>query len=114
MNDPFALTTPCAECPFRRDIKAYLRPGRVRQIERSLVQDQFFCHKLAEERVNCAGSLILLEKLEQPSNAMRMAERLGLYKRDKLNMAAPVFESFDEMEAAQVTEHDQSRHKSKR
>ena len=114
MKNPFTLTTPCAECPFRTDITPYLRPGRIQEIEQSLARDQFFCHKVAEEKINCAGSLILLEKLERPSNAMRMAERLGLYDRTKLDMAAPVFESFAEMEAAQADPHGQLRNKSKR
>ena len=51
--------------------------------------------------MHCAGALILLEKLEQPSQMMRVCERIGMYDRTKLDMSAPVFESFDEMAEAQ-------------
>lgn len=97
---PFALTTPCSQCPFLASRPTPLRPGRVREIERSLDQHMFPCHKLLPERVFCAGALIVLEKNGLSSNAMRMGERLGLYDSDKLNMEAPVFEDFDAMYAA--------------
>lgn len=42
---PYALTTPCAQCPFRSDIGAYLTPERVEEIERSLERSEFPCHK---------------------------------------------------------------------
>jgi hypothetical protein len=110
-NKAYALTSPCANCPFRNDIRPYLRPERVREIEASLEQAEFPCHKTTdlsddsseEEYVrtgnesHCAGALILLEKLEQPSQMMRICERLGIYDRRKLDMVAPVFDTFDEM-----------------
>jgi len=52
--------------------------------------------------VHCAGALILLEKLEQPSQMMRIAERLRMYDARQLDMDAPVFESFEDMVKAQT------------
>lgn len=113
----YKLTTPCPQCPFRTDIAPYLQPERVREIEHNLHRGEFYCHKTTnsdrfngEEEGNgsyynpsgheehCAGALILLEKLERPSQMMRIAERLGLYDRRNLNMDAPVFDTFDAME----------------
>jgi len=33
---------------------------------------------------------------------MRIAERIGIYDRTKINMNAPIFDSFDEMIEAQM------------
>ena len=53
---------------------------------------------------HCAGALILLEKLGEPSQMMRVCERIGLYDRTKLDMAAPVFDSFEAMREAMAAE----------
>jgi hypothetical protein len=110
MTKPYGLTTPCSNCPFRTDIPPFLRPGRVAEIRRGLVRGEFPCHKTVEHNgdgepdtsrsVHCAGALILLEKTGKSSQMMRIAERLGMYDRLKLDMKAPVFNSFREMEAA--------------
>lgn len=105
----YTLTTPCDNCPFRHDIPGYLTAERVEDIERSLVNAEFPCHKTTEfdeegevmhtgKEIHCAGALILLEKIERPSQMMRIAERLGMYDRRKLNMDAPVFDSFEDMQ----------------
>jgi len=111
---PYSMTTPCAHCPFRTDIRPYLRPERVREIEASLVRAEFPCHKTIEHddegepilggksAIHCAGALILLEKLERPSQMMRICERIGMYDPTALDMSAPVFDSFDDMEEAQT------------
>ena len=39
--------------------------------------------------------MILLEKMDSPNNPMRMAERLGMYDRTKLDMDALVFDDVD-------------------
>lgn len=111
MSKPYGITKPCTLCPFRSDVRPYLTAARVREIERSLDRAEFPCHettgaKTGEERphsehMHCAGALILLEKLERPSQMMRISERLGMYDARKLDMGAPVFESFDEMASAQ-------------
>lgn len=102
--------TPCDNCPFRSDKPFELRPGRVREIERSLVRGEFPCHKTTthdedgdlhatDKSQHCAGALILLEKLDQPSQMMRISERVGMYDRTKLDMKAPIYDDFREMEA---------------
>ena len=111
----YDLTRPCKKCPFRNDIKPYLRADRVKEIAQSLERSEFPCHETVDysdededgcavesnNTQHCAGALILLEKLEQPSQMMRICERIGLYDRHKLDMSAPVFDSFEEMIDAQ-------------
>lgn len=109
----YTMTKPCPKCPFRNDIRAYLTPERVDEIDDSLVNGEFPCHQTmdydAEEGEpqetsktrHCAGALILLEKLERPSQMMRICERIRLYDASKLDMSSPVFEDFDEMRDAQ-------------
>ncbi len=112
----FTLTRPCDNCPFRTDIPAYLTKGRVRDIESGLVRQQqtFACHKTTvasaggdDEMVegpnaqHCAGAMILLEGLDRPNQMMRIAERLGMYDRTKLDMKSPVFNTFKSMAKAQ-------------
>lgn len=114
----YTLTTPCAKCPFRTDIPAYLTKARVQELERALVgqQQTFTCHETTvpddgdEDGVammdgpraqHCAGALILLEKIGKPNQMMRISERLGMYDYSKLNMHAPVFKTFKAMRAAQ-------------
>lgn len=97
----FTQAKPCADCPFlSANAPSY---GTRRLME--FTQDAFPCHKTAElvedeegigafeatrTSVHCAGALIYLEKREAPSQAMRIAERLGLYDRTRLDMSAPV------------------------
>lgn len=112
-NEPFGLTSPCSNCPFRSDGAGIpLRRARVREIDRALIRHTFSCHKTTGHdddgepvdlptTMHCAGALILLEKIERPSQMMRIGERLGIYDRHKLNMQAPVYPSFQAMEAAQ-------------
>jgi hypothetical protein len=112
----FDMKTPCTNCPFRSDVPAYLRKSRVREIENALVRRTFACHKttvdhededgncdriVVQESQHCAGALILLEKTECQSDSMQFAERLGIYTPDGLDLAAPVYNSFDEMIEAQ-------------
>lgn len=107
----YTKTTPCDNCPFRSDKPFPLTKGRVKVIQHGLVNGEFLCHKTtveddAEEGTlkatdksqHCAGALILLEKLEQPSQMMRIYERFGLYDRRKLQMDAPVYDSWHEMQ----------------
>ena len=108
-KQPYRLIRPCAHCPFRTDVTAYLHPERVLEIERSLIRSEFPCHettgsedengnrRAGEDEAHCAGALILLEKLERPSQMMRIAERIGMYDRKKLDLSAPVYDSFEEM-----------------
>lgn len=117
---PYGLTKPCDDCPFRTDVRPYLRAERVFEIQQSLVHAEFPCHKTtwakgaeragdgtyirSGKEMHCAGALILLEKLEQPSQMMRICERLGMYDRRKLDMTAPVYDTFEDMAQAQEVE----------
>ncbi len=107
-DDPtYSLVRPCDNCPFRSDIRPYLLPARVREIDRALIRGEFYCHKTTtqsisgekprDQKLHCAGALILLEKLGRSSQMMRIAERLGMYDHTKLDMTAPVVDSFDQM-----------------
>src|ERR1041385_6471860 len=108
----YGLITPCANCPFRTDIRPYITVARVREILSS--QGEFHCHKTIEvgDSANdrdetwgevlddtkaqvCAGFLICLEHDEAPNQMMRIAERLGLYDASKLRMDAPVYRGMD-------------------
>jgi hypothetical protein len=108
----YDLKTPCGKCPFRKDRPFHLGSGRVREIQAGLVRGEFPCHKTTIDvdgedgsggrtsvpgSKHCAGALILLEKLAQPSQMMRIAERLGMYDRRALKMDAPVYDSWAEM-----------------
>jgi hypothetical protein len=113
------LTRPCSLCPFRNDIRPYLTPARVAEIKRSVIngQQDFLCHSTVdydrededddepraqrEGEKRCAGMTILCEKLSRPTQMMRIDERIGFYDARKMQMDAPVFDTFDEMIAAQ-------------
>jgi hypothetical protein len=96
------MHSPCDQCPFSKaNAKAY---GR-RRLE-GYARGEFPCHKSAtlvededggsgeyratDESVHCAGALIYLEKRNRPHQMMRICERLGVYDRTKLDMAADV------------------------
>jgi len=102
------LTTPCKDCPFRKDVIPYLTNDRVREITEAVTRGQqsFSCHKtttsvgksnMDEGAEHCAGAMIMLEKMDQPNQMMRIMERIGMYDRTKLDMNAPVYESTEEM-----------------
>jgi hypothetical protein len=106
----FKLRRPCAKCPFRTDVSGYLRRERARQIATDLANGAiFYCHQTtecvetddgADEMVGtpnssfCAGALILMEKAEAPNQAMRTAERLGIYDAERMDTEVPVHASF--------------------
>lgn len=109
----YELTKPCAHCPFRTDIRPFLRGERAEGIVDALVRGDFPCHKTTvyseetedleatAESQHCAGALIMLEHAELPSQMMRICERLGFYDRTKLDMDAPVFTDPEEWIQAQ-------------
>lgn len=112
-KEPYRLITPCDNCPFRTDVTPYLTPQRVEEMRVALIRGEFHCHKTldydsedgqgveTERTAHCAGALILMEKEGIPSQMMRVCERIGLYSPRKLNMKAPVFDTFNQMIAAQ-------------
>jgi hypothetical protein len=103
---PFRMTRPCDSCPFRTDVGGYLTRGRAREIATALLSDQtFHCHKTVDysadegegdttDSQHCAGAMILLEKVDRPNQMMRICERLGVYDRRRMDMDAPVFDTF--------------------
>lgn len=111
----FELTQPCEKCPFRTDIPPFLTKERICDLEQGLIGKQatFTCHMTndysedgdgveTDKSQHCAGALILLEKLEAPNQMMRIAERLNYYNYKKLKMDSNVFDTFEEMEEAQI------------
>lgn len=100
----FDRTKPCANCPFRCDIPGYLTTARVKEIAEALEVGnvQFPCHKTmvddgdegdlteTESSQHCAGALIQMEKINQPTQMMRIMERLRMYDPSKLQLDAPV------------------------
>lgn len=91
------MTDPCDQCPFLKG------SGFTFSRLREHASGEFACHKTCkvdEETGNfvprgrktlaCAGALIQNELLEKPHQMMRIAERLSLYDRTKLNMNADV------------------------
>jgi len=107
----FTLTAPCGNCPFRTDcLDGWLGEDRAEEIAMAITQGDktFSCHKtndfdedengetIINENDHCAGALIMLEKMDQPNQMMRIAERLNMYDRFKLKMDSPVFEDIEE------------------
>lgn len=93
----YNLTTPCGECPFLNKMKRGFSEERLNEF----ASGNFGCHKKCdlgeegnfepkEDTPHCAGALIYLEKRNKPHQMMRIAERLGMYDRTKLNMDADV------------------------
>jgi hypothetical protein len=94
----FTLITPCAQCPF---LKKMARGFDLARLE-EFAAGSFHCHQTGNQdeetgdytptadSLACAGALIYLEKRGRSSQMMRIAERLGLYDRSKLNLKAPV------------------------
>lgn len=107
---PYKLRRPCAKCPFRTDVPGYLRRERAIEIARSIAEgSEFPCHETTvtdedefgeehlvpgSESQFCAGALICMEKQEAPNQQVRIAERLGVYEAERLDMDAPVHSSF--------------------
>lgn len=97
---------------MRSDKPFYLGAGRAREIADSLLADQSFtCHKtvdysgdepkVTERGRECAGAMIILERMGKANQGMRIAERLGIYDASALDMQAPVYETFEDWVEAQ-------------
>lgn len=89
----FDLNQPCKDCPFLKgsSTNTTLAEGRLDGIIQDLYDGMTFtCHKTLElqssEQQHCAGALIYLEREDRPNQMMRIAERLRVYDRTKLNM----------------------------
>ncbi len=108
--DPYSLKKPCKNCPFLKDREAAinLAPGRVKGIIDGLVNGPdtgFSCHKSVYSKLSghwvddpdsedgeryqqsgnekqCAGSLIVMQKLGKETQLMQVMRRLGQYNPD--------------------------------
>lgn len=119
----YKLTSPCKDCPFRSDVKPYLTLARAAEIASAVASGATFsCHKhnefddedeVVKENQHCAGAMIMLEKMEQPNQMMRIAERLGMYDMRKLDMKAPVYDTPDDMIEAHRRKPCQKKRKSR-
>lgn len=116
----FNLKTPCKDCPFRNDITPYLNKGRVKEILIALTEQDktFSCHKTVnyddidldveynktiehkpdENESHCAGALILLVKTQTiyTNVLFRLAVMSKMLDLNKLDLKAPIFNSFKE------------------
>lgn len=95
----FDLKTPCKDCPFIKGsaTNTTLAEGRLDEIVEDISYGaHFICHKTLElpsnDQQHCAGALIYLERDDNPNQMMRIAERLGMYDRRKLDMGANIIE----------------------
>ncbi len=104
----YSIKTPCAHCPFRSDVKPFLHPERVTEIYQGIP-----CHQTTQveddednnpildgSEKTCAGFLIIREKNDDPSQLMKIAERLGQYNAGELDMEALIYSNLDEMQKA--------------
>lgn len=98
----YDLVRPCPHCPFRTDIPGYLRPERARQIARDVASGaEFPCHQTTEhdddgdahavaDSQMCAGATIAMMKGGGPNQILRIAERVGMWDPEKMDLDAPV------------------------
>lgn len=94
------MTEPCDQCPFLKGSPLNKTLSRSRLKE--MASGAFPCHKACkvdedsgyvprnDKTPHCAGALIYNEKRHTPNQMMRIAERLRMYDRTKLNMNADV------------------------
>ncbi|ATW58060.1 hypothetical protein CNR34_00127 [Pseudomonas phage nickie] len=105
--NPYALNKPCENCPFLKDESKAIRLQRGRRdgIIEDLLDGSvtgFSCHKTVHSKtggewdedgdgsyipsgreLECAGAIAVLEKLNRPTQLMRIMERMGAYDRNK-------------------------------
>ena len=118
---PLALTTPCAGCPFLRTRPGFLTRTRARVIADATFREgrPFNCHKtirfdgdtgegvVTPASQNCAGALILAERVGRRGQIAQIAERLGLWSPSSLDAGAPVYDTVEEFVAAQGDGRDE-------
>jgi hypothetical protein len=110
----YDLVRPCPRCPFRANIEAYITGKRAEEIADGLrMGGEFYCHETVHydseetdeemdfytprgDEKHCAGALIVMENGGEPSQMMRITERLGLYDASKLDRDSPVYSDLDE------------------
>lgn len=105
MSKPYTLKSPCAKCPFLR-ANVFLTHERAQSIQEECEEEaNFYCHatvsyesepEITSRSRICAGFLITMERSDNANQPTRIAERLGIYDRNALDMDAPTFDSMDE------------------
>lgn len=103
----YDMTTPCNDCPFRREGGLRIDVERVKEIAGLFLVSgggTFACHKTTgacgnnpKEERHCAGALIFAEKNGNANQMMRIMERLRMYDHTKLTDRESVFSSLKEM-----------------
>ena len=108
---------PCDNCPFRKDRPFALRHDRAQDIAEGLLKrgESFHCHKTIDyghdceelddrpfkyDEQFCGGALVVLTRMGHQTQMMQIAERLGIWSPDSLDMNAPVYEDLDEFISA--------------
>lgn len=85
----YNVTSPCSECPFRKDIKPYLTKARAQQLVTKVIKgdNTFTCHKTLKNPIksHCSGAVHLIVKEDHPNRSLYTARILGLYKEDFRN-----------------------------
>ena len=115
----YTLLAPCADCPFRTDIRPFLSgEDRVRELQRA--QDgEFPCHKTTEldedtdellnreNTVACAGRMIMsMNAYNGLGTIDALSARCGMFDPHALDLDAPVFADWDAMaEAMEEARH---------
>lgn len=98
----FKVTSPCADCPFRKEGGIALSEARAREISGVMLTDEgsFTCHKTLpsgegtrRQEAHCAGALLFALKNQRPTRLMRFAQHLELFAPDKLKGHELVFAS---------------------
>ena len=104
----FDRIKPCKTCPFLTVCGLrHLGADRAEEIVVSIRdhQETFTCHsdldKPEHKRQHCVGAMLMLEKINQPNQMMRISERFGGYDRNKLVGHDSVFDDFDDWIDAQ-------------
>lgn len=105
----FNVKSPCAHCPFRNDIRGYLRKSRAEEIVNHLSADDsswFSCHETTTSKgrstkhpdaAQCAGAMLLQVKLNRPNIITRVAIATGALDLNKLNNKLKIiFNSYKE------------------
>lgn len=109
----YDLTKPCKDCPFLDEkLGMFFSSGeRAQEIVDAARTGVFPCHKTTtwDENDNgdtrqvvrpttqaCAGAMIAMEHCDEPNQMMRIAERIGVYDRRKLEMDSPSCTDLDE------------------
>jgi hypothetical protein len=107
--NPYGLTGPCKDCPFRSDKPFALGAERRQEIADSMTEGQaeFNCHKTldysngtGEKRPGtqvCGGALVVLAKGDHGFPQLtRIAGAMGMFDPTLLDLEAPVPDSLEE------------------